>query len=235
MKFSNGLTGTLLLGALALAACAPQAAATPDAMMGQATMPAESGMMEATPEGDSMMMHETPTADSMMMNATPSSDSMAAPEPSMSMAEWLGTPLNDARTGQGFKVSDYDGKVVLVETMAVWCTTCRLQQEQIRALDSQMMDQTSDLKIVSLDIDPNEDAAILKKYVDNTGFGWHFAIAPAELVRTIGRSYGDQFLNPPSAPVLVLDRHGVAHPLPFGVKSADDLKQAVEPFLQESS
>ena len=46
--------------------------------------------------------------------------------------------------------------------------------------------------------------------------------------------YGDQFLNPPSTPIVVIDRHGEAHPLPFGIKSADDLMQAIQPFLEES-
>jgi hypothetical protein len=45
--------------------------------------------------------------------------------------------------------------------------------------------------------------------------------------------YGDQFLNPPSTPILVIDRHGEAHPMPFGVKSAADLQAFIEPFLKD--
>jgi cytochrome oxidase Cu insertion factor (SCO1/SenC/PrrC family) len=221
MKFTHGVTYSLIVAALMLGGCAPQAAATPDAMM-----------VHETPSAEAMMMHDTPTADTMM-DAMPTADAMATmPEPSMSMADWLATPLTDAASGQPFKVADFHGKVVLVETMAVWCTNCRAQQEQIRGLDSQMMEQTSDLVAVSLDIDPNEDSAILKKYVGTTGFDWKFAVAPPDLIHTIGASYGDQFLNPPSTPMLILDRHGVAHPLPFGLKSSQDLMHAVQPYLE---
>jgi hypothetical protein len=59
-------------------------------------------------------------------------------------------------------------------------------------------------------------------------------VSPANVSREIASLYGDQFLNPPSTPIVVIDRHGAAHPLPFGIKSADELLKAVQPFLDES-
>jgi hypothetical protein len=53
------------------------------------------------------------------------------------------------------------------------------------------------------------------------------------VAREIATLYGDQFINPPSAPMLVIDRQGKAHPLPFGVKDAAALQAALEPFLAE--
>jgi hypothetical protein len=53
------------------------------------------------------------------------------------------------------------------------------------------------------------------------------------VAREIAALYGDQFLNPPSTPMLIIDRRGQVHPLPFGIKSAADLRQALEPFLNE--
>ncbi|HEX2993551.1 MAG TPA: hypothetical protein VHP14_01935, partial [Anaerolineales bacterium] len=65
----------------------------------------------------------------------------------------------------------------------------------------------------------------------NSGFDWKYAVAGADVAREIGKAYGDQFLNPPSAPIFVIDRKGVAHPLPFGIKSAEDLMKAIQPYL----
>jgi hypothetical protein len=53
------------------------------------------------------------------------------------------------------------------------------------------------------------------------------------VAREIGQLYGDQFLNPPSTPMLIVDRHGEVHLLPFGRKSADDLQEALAPFLND--
>ena len=61
----------------------------------------------------------------------------------------------------------------------------------------------------------------------STASAWHRG------VRVVGNLYGAQFLNPPSTPILIVDRHGVAHPLPFGIKSVDELFEAVNMYLQE--
>ena len=74
----------------------------------------------------------------------------------------------------------------------------------------------------------------LKDYTAKNGFDWLYTVASADLAREIGERYGQQFLNPPSAPMFIIDRHGAAHPLPFGVKSAADLQKALEPFLNEA-
>jgi hypothetical protein len=70
--------------------------------------------------------------------------------------------------------------------------------------------------------------------VENKGFDWLYAVPSADVSREIAALYGDQFLNPPSTPIVVIDRHGDTHPLPFGIKSADDLMRAIQPFLDES-
>jgi hypothetical protein len=90
-----------------------------------------------------------------------------------------------------------------------------------------------DLVSLSLDIDANEDVETVKSYLASTGFDWLYAVAPADVSREIASLYGDQFLNPPSAPILIIDRHGEVHPLPFGLKSADDLLESVKMYLQE--
>jgi hypothetical protein len=46
---------------------------------------------------------------------------------------------------------------------------------------------------------------------------------------------GEQYLNPPSAPMFVVDRQGGVHALPFGVKSADALQKALQPYLDGKS
>jgi hypothetical protein len=107
-----------------------------------------------------------------------------------------------------------------------------MQQEQIQALHEKL-GMTDDLVSVSLDIDANENIDTVKSYLATTGFDWHYAVAPTDVSREIASLYGDQFLNPPSAPVFIIDRHGTVHPLPFGIKSSDDLMQSVNMYLKE--
>jgi cytochrome oxidase Cu insertion factor (SCO1/SenC/PrrC family) len=228
-----------------LAACAP-GAATSDAVMNQKSteagmetkLPDSAEMMEksATPE----MMKDQTAADEamtektnapMMATETPQASTMEEKAGMMAPA-WFSASLLDAKSGETFKIEDFKGKVVLVEPFAQWCSTCLRQQKEVIRLH-ELLGMPDDLISVSLGIDTNEDAAMLASYMDKHGFDWRFTIASPDTAREIGSLYGQQFLNPPSAPMLIIDRQGEAHPLPFGVKSAEDLQEALKPFLSE--
>jgi len=221
MRKFQSLVSAAVLTAILLSACMATAP-TPAAMQEKPT----ETMMEkpaATPEA--MMSAETATPDGMMKDSE-------TPEALMETPAWYSAALTDAATGKTFSIQELKGKVVLVETLAQWCPNCKKQQGEVKALREKLGMQ-EDFVSIGLDIDPNENAADLKNYVMSNGFDWLYAVAPVEVSREIARLYGDQFLNPPSTPILIIDRQGVAHPLPFGIKSADDLYQAVDEYLKE--
>jgi len=218
MKSKRGLLRVVIVAIVVTACSAP--AAKPDAMMAK-----------ATPTADAMIKKDAPTADAMMSKATPTADKMG--QDAMAAPAWFNAKLTDVNTGKGFKLADLKGKVVLVETMAVWCSNCLKQQNEVKALHAQL-GKRDDFVSVALDIDPNENDGTLKGHAMNRGFNWTYAVTPAEVAREIGQLYGAQFLNPPSTPMLIIDRQGKAHPLPFGIKSGNDLKAALDPYLKQS-
>lgn len=224
MNSRNILLSLILVASFALTACG--GAVTPEAMTDK---PTEDAMMAKPTEG---AMMEKPTEGAMMAHETPTPDAMAQPTDAamMDTPAWFSAALTDARTGQAFAINDFKGKVVLVETLAMWCSNCKKQQGQVLALHA-LLGERDDFVSLGLDIDPNENAVALKGYVESNGFDWLYAVAPVEVAREIASLYGDQFLNPPSTPMLVIDRHGVAHPLPFGIKSAEELLNFLQPFL----
>ena len=112
----------------------------------------------------------------------------------------------------------------------MWCSKCLKQQGQVQILHD-LIGERDDFVSIGLDIDPNENAEALKAYTSNNDFDWIYAVAPIEVSREIGQRYGDQFLNPPSTPMLIIDREGKVHPLSFGIKSAESLLEALQPFL----
>jgi len=128
-------------------------------------------------------------------------------------------------------MNDFAGKVVLIETMAQWCPNCIFQQAENRNL-RKLLASPADLILVSLDVDTHEDAPTLKKYMDDFGFDWFFAVTPLQVARALGNLYSAEYLNPPLDPMLVIDRAGNVHQLPYGPKSADALKSTVAPYLQ---
>ena len=162
-------------------------------------------------------------------------DAGTAPSPTQAapatiLPTWLNGPFVEVTSGQTLTAADFQGKVLLVETMAIWCTNCRQQQGEVRTLHERLGER-DDLVSLVLDIDPNEDAAALKEYVATRGFvGW-YAVAPAEVAAALAREYGPSLLNPPSVPMLIVDRTGEVHLLPYGAKSAEALANALAPYL----
>jgi thiol-disulfide isomerase/thioredoxin len=147
---------------------------------------------------------------------------------------WLSAALIDVRKASSFKISDFKGKVVLVENMATWCPNCLQQQKQIVTLLSQL-DKRDQVVMIGLDVDLNENSAMLKTYIEKEGFNWAYAVASADIAREIGQLYGDQFLNPSATPMLIIDPTGIVHTLPFGNKSIDSLKTLIDGYLTPSS
>lgn len=216
MKSRNIVMYLMLLLVFMLAACGGNATHAMD-------KPEDKTMEKPTEEA--VLPHDATMPDTM--------EKMAEDAMLMGSPAWYGASLTNVQTGEAFTVNGFRGKVILVETMAVWCSTCYKQQLQVQSLHTSLGGR-DDFASLALDTDPNEDASQLKSYSESNGFSWTYAIAPVEVAREISDLYGAQFLNPPSAPMLIIDRKGVAHPLPFGIKSMDDLLDALNPFLDES-
>ncbi|MBT7237631.1 redoxin family protein, partial [Candidatus Woesearchaeota archaeon] len=45
---------------------------------------------------------------------------------------WLDIELYDITSESNFKISDFAGKKVFIESFAVWCPTCTKQQKEIK-------------------------------------------------------------------------------------------------------
>lgn len=149
-----------------------------------------------------------------------------------SLPAFFTTTLTNVNTGDTYMLSDFAGKVVLVENLAMWCSNCKKQQEQVKILHT-ALGSNSDLISIGFDVDPNEKEADLKKYTEVNGFDWVYSVPPQEVLNEISNLLGANFLNPPSTPIFIIDRKGGVHPMPFGIKSADDLQKFIDPFLVE--
>ncbi|HUN24212.1 MAG TPA: redoxin domain-containing protein [Anaerolineales bacterium] len=185
-------------------------------MLEATTLPAEPTVAQAATE--------MPTATAEMPTTQPT-------EPAaVDLPAWFSQPLTDVQTGETFTLQELQGKVVLVETMAMWCPNCKTQQNEVKALH-ELLGHNPDLISIALDVDINESADSLKQYAVANGFDWRYVVATPEIAREIGNLYGAQFLNPPSTPIFLIDRAGNVQLLPFGIKSASELQTFVETLL----
>ena len=199
---------------------------------------AEEAIVPVTGEEEKMEMEtQDEDIDNEDMDKSHSEDmdaeSSEMSEVSMDTPAWFGVPLTDVRSGEQYTINDFNGDVVLVETLAIWCSNCLKQQKEVKELHS-LLGERDDFVSLGLDIDLNDTSEELLAYTNGYGFDWNYAVATPEVAREIGELYGTQFLNPPSTPMLSIDKTGQVHTLPFGIKRAAELMEQLEPFLGES-
>jgi len=246
------LFGLLILVSLVITACANgitptdvpgdqvQVKATAVEIQAASVMPAEnndSSMPEATQTSEVIEAVEpsaraTPTPAPTEKLITETAEPVEGEE--VVLPKWFKTGITDVRTGERFSIGDQLGKVILVETMAVWCPNCKAQAQQIQELH-QLIGQPESILSISLDVDPFEDAQVLSNYQEKNGFDWPFAIAPITIAQQFSKEYGEGYLNPVSTPILLIDPQGQVHPLRLGFKDAEYLFEVVKPLLPEGS
>lgn len=66
---------------------------------------------------------EGPGEPDQMPADQPISDAPQSPS-GVELPVWFSQELKDVNTGMVFKVAEFKGKVILVETLAVWCSKC---------------------------------------------------------------------------------------------------------------
>jgi thiol-disulfide isomerase/thioredoxin len=224
MKNRNALFTLFVAGLVFLAACSPPTTVTPEVMMDK---PTEAMLEKPTDimmkKTEASMMDETKPAGMQEVETKTNDDTRMKEVPA-----WFSVPLTDVNSGSEYNITDYHGKVVLVETLAMWCSNCKKQQGEVSKLKQELGDKVI---YIGFDIDPNENMENLKEYTASNYFDWVYSVVPAEVSSELAVLYGNQFLNPPSTPMLIIDSEGEVHPLPFGIKGAEQLKEFLAPFL----
>jgi len=81
----------------------------------------------------------------------------------------------------------------------------------------------SDILFVSVDVDPNENEEILKRYVENNGFNWPFVAPGSEFSQNLSLLTSKMVLDPTATPVIIVDPNGKLHMLAGEIKSSSFL------------
>jgi len=153
---------------------------------------------------------------------SPSGTTPASPAPSLPAEALLAVELTDVRSGETFTLGELAASSgpVLLEPMAVWCSNCRAQQQEVVSAH-----QTGTFSSVSLDVDLSESPEDLAAYADREGFDWHFAMTDANLYRLLQDRFGVASTNPPSTPLIIIGADGTVRPLEFGrgTRGAEEL------------
>ncbi len=161
-------------------------------------------------------------SDTTLDEVTPKTNQEA--EETSELPEWFDIELKDVNTQTTFKLSDFKGKPILVESFAVWCPICTKQQKQIKLLHEDVGDSVISL---ALDTDPNEDESEVLDHTEKNGFDWLYSVSPTDLTEALIDEFGIGIVNAPSAPVILICEDQSFRKLRNGVKGVAELTEEI--------
>jgi thiol-disulfide isomerase/thioredoxin len=163
--------------------------------------------------------NQIPDTTTQTAGSTPST----TPNTPIENSDWKQIELKDVRTGESFKISDFEGKPILLESFAVWCPTCTRQQNILKELHN----ENPEIISISLDTDPNEDESKVLEHINRNDFDWRYAISPIDLTQALIDDFGVGVVNAPSVPIILICEDQSTKLLDRGLKSVDKLKEEI--------
>jgi thiol-disulfide isomerase/thioredoxin len=121
------------------------------------------------------------------------------------MKEALDVPLVGL-DGKAFKLSDFKGKVVLLDFWATWCPPCREQVPQLVKLDQRYRDQG--LELIGLTGDEKSEQKKVEAFMKDFGINYKVAYENHWLSRAFLKSSEDESGKPPIPQLFVISRDG---------------------------
>ena len=138
---------------------------------------------------------------------------------------WFNYELKDVSSGEKFTINDYKGKIILLESFAVWCPVCTLQERETKILHEELGDSFIS---ISLDTDPNEPESKILEHIKRNEFNWIFSQSPVELTRIFIKEFNVGIVNAPASPMILICPDQSYRMLEEkGVKSSETLKKEI--------
>jgi thiol-disulfide isomerase/thioredoxin len=127
-----------------------------------------------------------------------------------------------ALDGSNISLSDYRGKVVILDLWATWCNPCHAVMPELKKIYENY--SRNDLEILSVDIDPRESVQYIQSFID-----WFEDQYDIELNWIFGKDDGDiseKYMNEGAIPTLaVFDQKGRVYYRKAGVHAFREIPE----------
>ena len=153
----------------------------------------------------------------------PTPDTNPDPEPDTSNLP-LAPDFNLPRVGGGYvKLSSLRGQVVILDFMATWCGPCETELAHLEDIYNSY--SSSQIEILSIDVDTSESESLLSVYADNHDIPWDVLMDDTGVNNAIGYDVS-------SIPTLVIvDKDGRIAYRAVGVTQASTLQAEINALL----
>jgi len=125
--------------------------------------------------------------------------------------------------GKVVQISDYKGKVVLLDFWATWCTPCKIEIPWFMELQRKHRDRGFEVLGVAMD---DEGWEVVKPYAAKMGINYRLIMG----TDAVAQHYGGVDALPTT---FLIDRNGKIAAVHVGLSSKKDFEDGVEHLLQD--
>lgn len=124
--------------------------------------------------------------------------------------------------GGSVSLSDYDGKVLVLDFMATWCGPCVTEIAHLKEIDSSY---GNGVAIVSIDVDREEDEALLASFAAEHAITWPI------LRDTQGVASASAYSASSIPTLVIINQDGYVKERFVGVTESSTLKSVIDSIL----
>jgi thiol-disulfide isomerase/thioredoxin len=78
--------------------------------------------------------------------------------------------IQDVNSGTSYSLSDFWGKIVVLDMFATWCGPCQISLPYLREIYSEYSEEK--VQIISIAVDPSESLATISQFRDDENMDW---------------------------------------------------------------
>lgn len=127
--------------------------------------------------------------------------------------------------GKEMKLSDYKGKVILLNFWATWCPPCRKELPDLSTLSTELKDK--DFKMIGVSVDDNQE--VLNNFLKSNNLSYTVVYEPNELVSKYMTSAGQNQNVVPQT--YIIDKNGKVVEAIMGSRSKADFLSLINKYL----
>jgi peroxiredoxin len=127
--------------------------------------------------------------------------------------------------GKDVKLSDYKGKVILVNFWATWCPPCKKELPSLSAIASEF--KNKDFKMVGVSVDDNQ--SVLNTYLQSNSLSYTIVHEPDQLVQKYMDVTGQRDNVIPQS--YIIDKSGKVVEVVIGARSKADFISLINKYL----
>lgn len=130
-----------------------------------------------------------------------------------------------SENGKEMKLSDYKGKVILLNFWATWCPPCRKELPDLSTISTELKDK--DFKMIGVSVDDNQE--VLNNFLQTNNLSYTIVYEPEQLVTKYMSAAGQNQNVVPQT--YIIDKNGKVVEAIMGSRSKADFLGMIKKYL----